>query len=159
MIIRNIERDEVIEAALIEKECFSESEAASPKKLLKRFDNFKECFFGAFINGKMTGYIAGPIINSKVISDDMYDNVESSLNGCYLAVFSIAVLKEYQHQSIGRSLLKHFISFAKDKKLKGVVLASRESKIDFYKHLGFTLLGKSNSTHGNTLWYDMIYEF
>lgn len=143
----------------IEKEEFSILEAASLDSFKKRFELFKNNFFVLELDEKVIGFIAGPTINTKVIIDQMYEIPSHNYSNPYLSVFGIAIKKQYQNKGYGSLLMKQYIEYAKRCNCKGIVLASRESKVHFYENLGFLNLGESKSNHGNTKWFDMIYEF
>ena len=57
-------------------------------------------------------------------------------------LIQMAVETEYQGRGIGRELVKELISFAREKEVKEIQIHAREDVTDFYKRLGFGIVGE-----------------
>ena len=55
----------------------------------------------------------------------------------------MAVAREYERQGIGRELIKAMEQRAKKSSHKNIVLDAREPAVNFYKKLGYSVIGKS----------------
>lgn len=160
MIIRQATADDVTKVAEIEEKCFPPAEAASLKSFFERFMAFPECFLVAEVDGKVVGHINGCVTDYPKLIDALYHNTSLHMpNGPWQTVFGIAVLPEYQHQGIARTLMEHFKEDAKKRGKAGILLTCKDEKIGFYESLGFTYDGVSGSAHGGAHWNDMILRF
>lgn len=54
----------------------------------------------------------------------------------------VAVLKPYRHQNLGSELISQIIYYAKKQKYNYVILGAQDHAQNFYKSLGFTVVGK-----------------
>lgn len=144
----------------IEQECFSVAEACPKDTFIKRFNQFSNGFMVLEEDGKVIGFVDGAFTTRKKFVDEMYEVIEEfKKEGDYVAIYGIALKKEYQKKGYGAYLLNSYIEHAKKLKAKGLVLASRPRLVSFYKKSGFIDLGLSSSYHGDSSWYDMILEF
>lgn len=160
LIIRQAGPDDVAKVAEIEEKCFPVAEAATLKSFFERFMAFPECFLVAEIDGKLVGHINGCVTSSERLIDALYYNTSlHEPDGPWQTVFGLAVLPEYQHRGIGRSLMEHFKEQAKKRGKKGILLTCKAEKIEFYESLGFEYDGASSSTHGGAHWNNMILRF
>jgi len=67
-----------------------------------------------------------------------------------LNIWSIQIVKNKQGKGFGRNLMDHIITFAKEKKLKKIILEahdSNEQATEFYDKFGFKRINKSNKKH------------
>lgn len=144
----------------IEAICFPPAEAASREHFEERLKAFKGSFFVAEKEGEVIGFINGSIVNEKVISDAMFEDVTfHNPNGIYQSIFGLDVLPNHQHQGIATKLMNHMITSAKAAGRKGLVLTCKEALIPFYSQFGYVNQGISLSVHGGATWYDMILLF
>jgi len=99
----------------------------NPLPMLKKiFKDKKEKILLAKENDKITGYIA----------------VRIERKICEIAL--LAVLKRYQKRGIGKSLLKHILKIAKQKKANKVILEVRKNNkkaLRLYHKYGFKVMG------------------
>lgn len=144
----------------IEKICFPEAEAATRETFEDRLKIFTESFLIAEMDGEIVGFINGSVINEKVIRDEFYSDASfNDPNGNYQSIFGLDVLPEYRRIGIAAELVKALAEVARKSGREGITLCCKEEKIHYYKKLGFADMGKSESEHGNAVWYNMILFF
>ncbi len=122
--IRPFGTDDIKEACIIEKKCFSEP--WSEKSFKNALENGFSCFFAAEHMGKLIGY-AG-----------MY----TVLGEGY--IYNIAVEENYRHHGIGRALTEKLLEYSKNKNLDFLSLEVRTSNkfaICLYEKCGFKKIG------------------
>lgn len=83
---------------------------------------------------------------------DTSENYWVPNTGNSLYVRNFVVNDEYKRQGVGKSMLETIINASKNS-FENVYLHSTKGAIDFYKHLDFKELDKSNTTHNNILKY------
>jgi len=144
----------------IETICFPEAEAATRDSFKKRLITFPESFLVAELDGELIGFINGSVIEEKIIRDEYYSDVSfHNPKGDYQSIFGLDVLPQYRGKGIAAILMEELIIVAKKAERKGMTLCCKEEKIPYYKKFGFIAIGKSDSEHGNAVWYDMIILF
>ena len=159
-IVRQAVADDIERIALVEEKCFPPAEAATIKSFFERFMAFPECFFVAEVDGKVVGHINGCVTDQPKLEDALYHNTSlHQPDGPWQTVFGIAVLPEYQHQGIATALMEHLKENARNRGKQGILLTCKDEKLGFYKGLGFTFDGVSESSHGGARWNDMIFKF
>lgn len=157
--IRKVRPEDVDGAAYVESICFPAAEAAGRDALEKRIQAFPDSFFVAVDNGQIIGFINGAVTDSRVIRDEMYEEIGlHNPKGAYQSVFGLDVLPEYQRRGIAADLMKHLIEEAGKCGRKGLILTCKDRLIPFYEKFGYRNMGLSESVHGNAVWYDMILE-
>lgn len=160
VLIRQVRTGDLDAVARVEAVCFPEAEAATRDSFSARIRVFPESFFVAVRNGEIIGFINGGVTDSRVIADEMFEDVGlHNPEGAYQSVFGLDVLPEYQHQGIASRLMKHFIEAARSCGRQGMILTCKDRLIGFYETFGYRSMGVSASTHGGAVWYDMILEF
>ena len=80
-------------------------------------------------------------------------------NGDWQMIFGVDTHPNYRKKGLATAVLNAFIENARIKGRKGVVLTCKENLISFYEKFGFVCEGKSESIHGNAIWYQMRLEF
>ncbi|MHC5228378.1 GNAT family N-acetyltransferase [Enterococcus sp. LJL99] len=159
MIIRHAVEEDLNQIIKIEQECFLEEEAASKDAFIERLSIISDSFFVAEEDGKILGYINGPVIDAEFITDDLFETIQKNpVSGGYQSVLGLAVSKEYQHQQIASQLLDTLYQSACVNQRKTVTLTCKEELIPFYKKNGYENLGLSASTHGGQRWYNLVKE-
>lgn len=144
----------------IETLCFPHKEAASLQSIQERIKAFSDCFLVAEINGEIVGFVNGACTNECTISDEMYENTSlHQPDGAFQSVFGLDVAPDFQKQGIAKQLMKALIEQARIKQKRGVFLTCKQALIGFYEQFGFVCLGISESTHGDTQWFDMRLDF
>lgn len=158
MIIRKATEADARAIHLVESTCFPPLEAADEQCIKERILKFNDYFWVAEQDSKIVGTINGCCTNHDKIYDDLYEDVNlHNPNGKYYAIFSLAVLPEYQKQGIASKLMDKAINISRENNKQGLVLACKDKLIDMYKHLGYSHLGESKSKHGGATWHDMLY--
>ena len=156
MHIRQARPEDLPAIAALEARGFPPAEAASPESFAARFAVFPHCFFVAEDDGAIVGHINGCMTDFDTCRDELYHDAglhrEEAL---HQAVFGLVVDPQRQHQGIGAALVRHFLEVARQRGKEDVVLTCKERLIPFYSSLGFRLLGRSDSQHGQACWYDM----
>ncbi len=157
MVLRKVIMQDLDQIIALENIGFSPEEAATPEALKLRIEQIQETFIVAEKNGEVIGYINGPVIKERYISDDLFKNVptNNSESG-YISVLGLVVAPNYQGQGIAGRLLNYFENLAKNQHRHGVTLTCRESLISFYEKYGYRNEGVSESCHGGIKWYNLV---
>lgn len=145
---------------IIEDACFPEAEAATLESLGERLRLFPVSFLVAESDGELVGFVNGAVIDEPIIRDAHYH--EAALHnpdGAYQSVFGLDVSPAFRRQGIAEKLLTALIDAARQAGRKGLTLCCKEEKIPYYEKFGLVNSGRSESTHGNAVWYDMILHF
>lgn len=159
-VIRKVRPEDVDGVAYVEAVCFPAAEAADWEALDKRIQTFPDSFFVAEEEGKIIGFINGAVTDSRVIRDEMFEDVRlHNPEGAYQSIFGLDVLPEYRRRGIAADLMRHLIEEAGKCSRKGLILTCKDRLIPYYETFGYRNLGLSESVHGNAVWYDMILEF
>lgn len=149
--------DKVVKTETI---CFPKAEAASRESFKDRLNTFPESFLVAEWDAELVGFINGSVIEEKIIRDEYYSAVSfHNPRGAYQSIFGLDVLPQYRGKGIAAMLMKELIIVAKEAERKGMTLCCKEEKIPYYQKFGFVAIGKSDSEHGNAVWYDMLLLF
>lgn len=160
LVIRQVQISDLSDIARIELECFPKSEAATKDSLGTRIANFPNSFFVAETNCEIIGFINGNVTDAKVIRDEMFEDASLHLpDGPYQAIFGLSVSPRYRNQGVAPKLMNHLIESAQSQNRQGVILTCKEELIPYYSRFGFINKGKSASTHGGSMWFDMMLEF
>lgn len=114
MQLRKVTEEDLFSLIKLENESFTPDEAATPKTLKQRINKIPDAFIIAEKEGRIIGYINGPVINQRYITDDLFEEIQSNPNsGGYLSVLGLVVNKDYQGQGIAGKLLEQFEKLAK----------------------------------------------
>ncbi|MGP6147624.1 GNAT family N-acetyltransferase [Jeotgalibaca sp. A122] len=160
LIIRKVTPEDLDIVTKVEKECFPEAEAATKESFAERIATFSDSFFLAEIEGEVIGFINGNVTDETVIADEMFEDVTyHNPEGAYQAIFGLDVIPKHQKQGIAARLMNHLIETAREQGRKGVILTCKERLIPYYSRFGFKNMGRSASTHGGSVWYDMLLEY
>ncbi|MGP6140571.1 GNAT family N-acetyltransferase [Jeotgalibaca sp. A127] len=160
LIIRKVTPEDLAIVTKVEKECFPEAEAATKESFAERIATFSDSFFLAEIEGEVIGFINGNVTDETVIADEMFEDVTyHNPEGAYQAIFGLDVIPKHQKQGIAARLMNHLIETAREQGRKGVILTCKERLIPYYSRFGFKNMGRSASTHGGSVWYDMLLEY
>ena len=122
---------------------FSPEEAATPEALAER----------------VADYIEGPVISERYLTDDLFYKVTPNASqGGYIAVTSLSISKDFKRQGVGTSLIAVFKDLAIAQKRQGISLTCHDYLITYYEMNGFIDEGESKSNHGDSIWYNMVWE-
>ncbi|GAB2023672.1 GNAT family N-acetyltransferase [Pseudolactococcus yaeyamensis] len=159
MIIRQVMPTDLEVAYKIEAANFSEAEAANYETVKVRIAKIPDTFLVAEIDSQVVGYIEGPVICARHLTDALFQTVvENPATGGYIAVTSLSVAGDFQGQAVGTTLIAALKNLACEQKREGITLTCHDYLIPYYEKNGFTNDGQSQSAHGGAIWYDMVWE-
>jgi predicted N-acetyltransferase YhbS len=80
-------------------------------------------------------------------------------HGRTICIHSLAVLPEYQHRGLGKTLVKAYLQRMEGQGVADrVALIAHDHLTPFYEQFGFVNKGKSAAQFGGGGWYDMVRE-
>lgn len=159
MRIRHARMEDWSEVVRIEQANFSSAEAASPQAMKERLSTISDTFLIAETDGKVAGYIEGPVVSKRYLTDDLFHHViANEKEGGYIAITSLSIDQPFKGQGIGTALLAAMKDLAVAQKREGINLTCHDYLISYYEMNGFVDEGESNSTHGGSHWYNMVWE-
>lgn len=159
MLIRHAQKEDWADVVRIEQDNFSSEEAATPEAILERLETICDTFLIAEIDGKVAGYIEGPVIDKRYLTDDLFHKVTPNVSeGGFIAVTSLSVSKEFKGQGVGTALIAALKDLAIAQKRQGISLTCHDYLIAYYEMNGFTDEGESESNHGGSSWYNLVWE-
>ncbi|MBF0737072.1 GNAT family N-acetyltransferase [Staphylococcus arlettae] len=156
---RQVQQTDLEQIIPLEQAGFTPEEAATEQALRERAFLITDSFIVAVddTTNTIAGYINGPVIDQKYITDDLFDSIKpNSETGGYLSILGIVVAQKYQHQGLAGMLLQHFEQLARSTQRQGVTLTCKKELVTLYEQYGYTNAGSSASTHGNVAWFNMI---
>lgn len=157
--IRNAQVADFEELVRIESLNFSPEEAASPAAIKERLALIPDTFLVAELERTIAGYIVGPAVFSRHLTDDLFSKVVvNPPQAGYIAIQSLSVNPDFQGQGIGTLLLAALKERAREQNRQGINLTCHDVLIPFYEMNGFVDEGVSESVHGGATWYDMVWE-
>ena len=157
IVIRTVRPDDLAQTAAVEAACFPAAEAADERSLRERIAAFPESFLVAETEGRVIGFINGAVTDQRTITDDMFEDAGlHNPDGAYQSIFGLDVVEEFRHQGIASRLMEEMIRRAREQGRRGLILTCKERLIPFYEQFGYECHGKSQSTHGGAVWYDMV---
>lgn len=159
MLIRHARKEDWANVVRIEQDNFSPEEAATPEAILERLETICDTFLIAEIDGKVAGYIEGPVIDKRYLTDDLFHKVTPNASeGGFIAVTSLSISKEFKGQGVGTALIAALKDLAIAQKRQGISLTCHDYLIAYYEMNGFTDEGESESNHGGGSWYNLVWE-
>ena len=130
MLIRHAREDDWADVVRIEQDNFSPEEAATPEAIAERY-----------------------------LTDDLFHKVvPNASQGGFIAVTSLSISKDFKGQGIGTALIAALKDLAIAQKRQGISLTCHDYLIAYYEINGFTDEGESESNHGGSSWYNMVWE-
>ena len=84
--------------------------------------------------------------------------VPNTSQGGFIAVTSLSISKDFKGQGIGTALIAALKDLAIAQKRQGISLTCHDYLIAYYEMNGFTDEGESESNHGGSTWYNMVWE-
>lgn len=157
---RTIHPEEGDIAASIEAICFPPNEACIPSIMKERVRLASELFLVAIdkANEKMIGYITGITTDEPNLRDEFFtDTSLHNPEGDYFMILSVAVLPEYRCQGLAGAMMAEHLKRQRAAGRKAAVLTCLESKVLFYKKMGYVDEGISDSSWGGENWHEMRY--
>ncbi len=147
------------EILAIEQLNFPAAEAASSEVLKERIEQIPDTFLLAELHGELAGYIVGPAVQARYLTDDLFSNVGvNPSEGGFIAVQSLSIHPDFQRQGVGTLLLAALKETAVQQNRQGISLTCHDELIPYYEMSGFVHEGISDSTHGGTIWSNMVWE-
>ena len=147
------------EILAIEQLNFPAAEAASSEVLKERIEQIPDTFLRAELHGELAGYIVGPAVQARYLTDDLFSNVGvNPSEGGFIAVQSLSIHPDFQRQGVGTLLLAALKETAVQQNRQGISLTCHDELIPYYEMSGFVHEGISDSTHGGTIWSNMVWE-
>ena len=160
MLIRNATMADLPAVAEVERRCFPASEAATEEEFRERLASYADCFWLLFENDRLISFIDGMATDEPDLRDEMY--ADASLhrkNGRWQMIFGLNTVPEYRGRGYAALLVRTLTEESRKRGKLGVVLTCKEKLVPYYESLGFNNEGRSSSTHGNVVWYQMRLKF
>ena len=155
LAIRQVTPDDLDRCFAIESACYG-PEGATRERIARRIDSYPQGFLVAQRDGDVVGFINSGSTDKDDISDEaLKDLVGHDPAGRNIVIFSLAVLPQFQHQGIGRALMRQFIATATRLDKERILLLCRPELVAYYQHEGFLDRVESTSTHGGLRWHEM----
>lgn len=102
MIIRNVRLEDLEAIVAIERENFSAQEAASQEDMKERILTIPDTFLVAELDGEICGYIEGPVIGQRYLTDDLFHHVvKNPDHGGFIAITSLSIAPDFQNKVSG----------------------------------------------------------
>ncbi|AXQ79703.1 GNAT family N-acetyltransferase [Streptococcus chenjunshii] len=159
MLIREGKEEDWVTVSGIEQANFPPEEAADSQTIKERLSCISDTFLIAEIAGEVVGYIEGPVISQRYLTDDLFHTVAPNPpQGGFIAVTSLSVAPAHQGQGVGTALLAALKDLSLAQKRQGITLTCHDYLISYYEMNGFTDEGESVSQHGGSVWYNLVWE-
>ena len=143
----------------IEQLNFPAVEAASAEIIKNRIELLPDTFLLAELHGQLAGYIVGPAVQSPYLTDDFFSKVSANPPaGGFIAIQRLSVHPDFQRQGVGTLLLAALKETAVQQHRQGISLTCHDELIPYYEMNAFVHEGISDSTHGGTIWSNMVWE-
>ena len=160
MTIRHATIDDLDIISLIETASFHKTEAAKKEEIKERLELNGDFFWLLDDCGEVLAFIHGLPTNAVNLTDDMFHTPEKyDVNGAWLMLLSVATHPFYRYRGYAQRVMRQVIADSQNQRRKGLVLTCKEHLIPFYQKFGFRSEGKSASTHGGAVWYQMRLTF
>ncbi|MGN0407408.1 MAG: GNAT family N-acetyltransferase [Bacteroides sp.] len=158
--IRKANLGDLEQISELEQMCFPASEAATKDILKKRLEKYSNCFYVLLVSEKIVSMVNGMVTDVPDLLDEMYgDESLHNVNGEWQMIFGVDTHPEYRNRGFATSVLNAFIDNARNEHRKGLVLTCKKNLICYYEKFGFVSEGRSDSVHGDAIWYQMRLRF
>ena len=156
MTIRHATIEDLESISLVETSSFNPFEAAKKEEIAARLRLNGDYFWLLDDSGAVLSFIHGFPTNAEHLTDDMFHTADQfDTNGAWLMLLSVATLPQHRSKGYARQVMRQVISDSREAGREGIVLTCKERLIPFYSRFGFQNEGKSVSTHGGAVWYQM----
>lgn len=156
MTIRHATIEDLDSITLIETTSFHKQEAAKKEEIKERLELNGDCFWLLDDYGEVFAFVHGFPTNEENLSDDMFHTPEKyDISGAWLMLLSVATHPFHRNRGYAQRVMLKVIADSREQGRKGIVLTCKEHLIPFYQKFGFQSEGKSASTHGGAVWYQM----
>ena len=157
--IRQADLSDWEEILAIEQLNFPAAEAASAEVLKERIEQIPDTFLLAELHGQLAGYIVGKAVPARYLKDDLFSKVSANPpEGGFIVVQSLSVHSDFQRQGVGTLLLAALKETAVQEHRQGISLTCHDELIPYFEMNGFVHEGISDSTHGGTIWSNMVWQ-
>ena len=107
-----------------------------------------DTFLIAEIDGVVAGYIEGPVIAERYLTDDLFHKVAPNASqGGFIAVTSLSISKDFKGQGIGTALIAALKDLAIAQKRQGIILTFHDYLIAYYETVSYTHLDVYKRQH------------
>lgn len=161
MIIRQARISDLDRILEIELENFSIEEAITRSVFETHLREIKTSFLVAEKEGKILGYIEGPVVPHRYLQDLSFTEEikdHSHREGGYISVTCLSIAKEAQALGLGRKLLTALKEVALEHEREGINLTCHDYLVRYYEKHGFINEGISKSQFAGEIWFDMVWE-
>jgi GNAT superfamily N-acetyltransferase len=159
LTVRLIQEEEIRQAYLLERACYTPDAAATLEAFRFRKEMFPAFFWSAWNGDKLAGIANGVLTNRTDFDDDEIKSEHSrTVAGRHLCVLTVAVDASLQRNGVGTLLMKQIIASAVSHGLESIILMCESHLLPFYEQLNFRYLGRSASQHGGLEWHEMKLE-
>lgn len=157
LVIRAPKADDLAAVMRIERAGFTEDEAATPESMAERIATIPDTFFVAELDGAVAGFIVGPAISARYLTDDLFDHLTPNVaaDKC-VSVLSIAVDPDVRAQGVGTALLNAFADRAREQHRELISLTCLDRLVPYYAKHGYVNEGVADSQHAGEVWYNMV---
>ena len=157
--IRQAELSDWEEILAIEQLNSPAAEAVGAEVLKERIERISDTFLLAELHGQLVGYIVGPAVPARYLKDDLFSKVSANPpEGGFIVVQSLSVHSDFQRQGVGTLLLAALKETAVQEHRQGISLTCHDELIPYFEMNGFVHEGISDSTHGGTIWSNMVWQ-
>ena len=157
--IRQADLSDWEEILAIEQLNFPAAEAASSEVLKERIEQIPDTFLLAELHGQLAGYIVGPAVQARYLTDDLFSKVGVNPSEAgFIAVQSLSVHPDFQRQGVGTLLLAALKETAVQEHRQGISLTCHDELIPYFEMNAFVHEGISDLTHGGSVWSNMVWE-
>ena len=157
--IRQADLSDWEEILAIEQLNFPAAEAASSEVLKERIEQIADTFLLAELHGQLAGYIVGPAVQERYLTDDLFSKVGVNPSEAgFIAVQSLSVHPDFQRQGVGTLLLAALKETAVQEHRQGISLTCHDELIPYFEMNAFVHEGISDLTHGGSVWSNMVWE-
>lgn len=157
---RDIKETEGETANTIEQICFPPHEACTRERILERVAAAPELFMVAVDreNGEIAGFLNGVSTDETAFRDEFFTDISLyKPEGQSVMLVGLDVRPEYRMQGLARAIVNEYIAREKKKGRKYLFLTCLDAKVKMYERFGFSDNGIANSTWGNEVWHEMVY--
>ena len=161
MQIRTATPADLAAVTAVEAACFPPAEAAGEADFAARLNAYPEHFWLLEADdGTLVSLVDGMVSDEPTLRDEMYENAAlHNEHGAWQMIFGVNTLPRYRRRGYAGQLLRRAIEDARSQGRKGCVLTCKEALVHYYETFGFVSEGRSQSTHGGAVWYDMRLTF
>lgn len=156
MKITNVKPADLDQLMKIEQAGFTPDEAATKTAMRQRIEMIPDTFLVARDNERVLGFVNGPVISQRYLTDDLFATVVSNpKTGGFQSILGLAVSPQFQHHQIASKLLTALPQSAQKQQRKGITLTCLARLVPFYDQNGYVAEGISDSNHGGEVWHNM----